>query len=162
MDNKPFSEVDEDISESKAYYTNKPYNKLQVHFVEIESIYDQCTTTFPSQFTLYKHIKIRYIPLWEAITETSTSFSSTRPILKSFAKLSAPGLGFTFRNQSYASTSITFDLTILPFLTDLDGLVYFDIRCRITLVNRVQLAKKLSSQKISTMPVPQKVRGIGT
>lgn len=98
MDNKPFSEVDEDISKSKAYYTNKPYNKLQVNFVEIESIYDQCTTTFPSQFTLYKHIKIRYIPLWEAITETSTSFSSTRPILKSSAKLSAPGLGFTFRN----------------------------------------------------------------
>lgn len=45
--------------------------------------------------------------------------------------------------------------------TDLDGFVCLDTGCGVTLVDRNWLAMKLPSKKISTMPVPLKVMGIG-
>lgn len=48
VENKPSPELDEDVSENKTHYTNKPYNKLQVNYVEIESVCDSCTTAFSS------------------------------------------------------------------------------------------------------------------
>lgn len=93
---------------------------------------------------------------------TGSSPSSTRPILKSTAKLSAPGSGLALRGWSYVTTFITFDPTALPSLTDLNGSVCLDTGYGVTLVDRDWLAKKLSSQTISIMPVLLKVRGIGT
>lgn len=48
----------------------------------------------------------------------------------------------------------------MPFLTNLNNSVCLDIGYRVTLVDRDWLAKKLSSQKIITMPVLLKVKGI--
>lgn len=90
-----------------------------------------------------------------------SSFSSARPILKSAAKFSAPGSGLTFSDWNYVTTSITFDPVALPSFIDPDNSVCFDTGCEVTLVDRDWLTKKLSSQKISTIPIPLKVRGIG-
>lgn len=87
--------------------------------------------------------------------------SSTRSILKSTAKLFASGSGLAFRGWNYITTSITFDPIALSSLTDLDGSVYLNREYGVTLVDGTWLAKKLFFQKISVMPVPLKVRGIG-
>ena len=92
--------------------------------------------------------------------ETGSNPSSTRPILKFTAKLSAPSSAFAFISWSYATTPITFDPTALPSLTDPNGLIFLDIGYGVTLVDRVWLAKKLSSQKISAIPELLKVKGI--
>ena len=161
VDDEPSAEMDKDFPESETYYTNEPYDKLQVNFVGIESICDRCTAAFPSRSALHKHIRTGCVPLREAIAETGSGLSSARPILKSTAKLSAPGSGLAFRGWSYVTTSITFDPTALPSLTDPDGSVCLDTGCGVTLVDRAWLARKLPFQKISVMPVPLKVRGIG-
>ena len=93
--------------------------------------------------------------------ETGSSSSSTRPILKSTAKLSTSGSGLVFKNWSYVTTTITFDLTTLLSLTYPNGSIYLDTGCGVTLIDRNWLAKKLSSQKISAMLVFLKVRGVG-
>lgn len=46
--------------------------------------------------------------------------------------------------------------------TNLNGSIYLDTSCRVTLVERDWLTKKLPSQKISRMLVLLKVRGIST
>lgn len=48
------------------------------------------------------------------------------------------------------------------FFTDSKGTVCFDKGCRVTLVDRNWLAKKLLSQKISTILAFLKIRDIGT
>ena len=93
--------------------------------------------------------------------ETGPSPSSARPILKSTATLTAPGSGLAFRGWSYATTLITFDSAILLAVGYPNTLVYLDIGCGVSLVDKTWLARKRVSQKISTMPVPLKVRGIG-
>lgn len=98
VNNKPSKKLKEDLPDNKTYYTNKPYDKLQVNFVEINSVYDQCTAAFLLQSALYKYIKTGCIPLQKAIVETSSKFSSTRPILKATAKLSTLSSGFAFRD----------------------------------------------------------------
>lgn len=75
-------------------------------------------------------------------------------------KLFAPRLGLAFKGWNYITISITFDLTALPSLTNPNGLVCFDTTNEITLIDRNWLAKKLFSQKISTIQVPLKVRTI--
>ena len=75
--------------------------------------------------------------------------------------MSAPGSGLAFRVWNYVTTSITFDPAALPSPTDPDGSVCLDTGCGVTLVDRDWLTKKLPSQKISMIPVPLKVRGIG-
>lgn len=80
--------------------------------------------------------------------------SSARPVLKSTAKLSAPGSDLTFKSGSYAITTIIFDLAAFPWLVDSDNLVFLDTRCKVTLVDRFWLAKKFLSQKISVILVP--------
>lgn len=77
-------------------------------------------------------------------------------------KLSIPGLSLIFKGLNYVTTYITFDFAALQSLTDLNGLVCLDTWCKITLVDRSWLAKKLFSQKISTMFIFLKVRNIGT
>lgn len=79
----------------------------------------------------------------------------------STTKLSAPGLGLAFRGLGYTITTITFAHTALPSLMDSDNSLYLNIRCEVTLVDRVWLAKKFSSQKISVILVLLKIRSIG-
>ncbi len=160
VDNEAQEELEEDLPDGETYYTDEPYDELQVNFVGIESICDRCTSAFPSRSALHKHIRNGCIPV-EAVAETGPSPSSARPILKSTAKLSAPGSGLAFSGWNYVTTSITFDPAALPSPADPDGSVCLDTGCGVTLVDRDWLTKKLPSQKISTMPVPLKVRGIG-
>lgn len=61
--------MDKDLSEGKTYYINKLYDKLQVNFVGIDSIYDQYITAFLSWSTLHKHLKAGCIPLQKLIVE---------------------------------------------------------------------------------------------
>lgn len=49
----------------------------------------------------------------------------------------------------------------MPFFTNPNDLVCLDIGCGVTLVDRVWLVKKLSSQKISVILVLLKIRDIG-
>lgn len=84
-----------------------------------------------------------------------------KSILKSTAKLSILSSSFTFKGQNYAITAIILNFAALPSLVDLDSLVCLDARCVFTLVDRVQLNKKLFLQKISSMPIPLKIKGIG-
>lgn len=133
-----------------------------MNFVRIKSIYDQNTIAFPSWFILYKHIKAGCIPPQKAIAEIGLSPFSARPFLKFIAKLYTPGSGLTFRGWSYPTTAIIFDPTALPSIADSNSLVYLDTRCGVTLVDKVWFAKKLPSQKISVMPMPLKLKGIGT
>ena len=154
--------MDEDFPKSKTYYTNEPYDELQVNFVRIESMCDRCSTSFQSRSILHRHIKSGCNALVRRVVEeTSSDPPSSRPILCSAAKLSAPGSGLAFRVWSYAMTSITFDPAILPAISNPDTLVCLDTGCGVSLVDKAWLAKKHSSQKINTMPVPLKVRGIG-
>ena len=162
VDDDPFSKMDEDFPESKTYYTNEPYDELQVNFVGIESMCDCCSTSFQSRSALYQHIKSGCNALVRrAVEETSSDPPSSRPILRSAAKLSAPDFGLAFRSWSYATTLITFDPEILPAISDPNTSVCLDIGCGVSLVNKAWLAKKHPFQKINTMPVPLKVRGIG-
>lgn len=89
------------------------------------------------------------------------SSSSARPILKSTVRLSALWSGLAFKDQNYVTISITFKPAALPSPTDPDNSVCLNTSCGITLVDRDWLTKKLLSQRISTMPVPLKIRGIG-
>lgn len=75
--------------------------------------------------------------------------------------MSASGLGLAFRGWNYITTSITFDSIAFPSLTDPNGSVWLDIRYGVTFVDRDWLIKKFLSQKISTMPVSLKLKGIG-
>lgn len=58
-------------------------------------------------------------------------------------------------------TSIIFDSAILPGIGNPDTLVYLDTGYRVSLVDKTWLAKKHLFQKIRTILVPLKVRGIG-
>ena len=120
---------------------------------------DCCSTQSCS--ALYRHIKSGCNVLERsAVAETSAEPLSSRPVLRFAAKLSALGSGLAFRGWSYITTLITFDPMILPAISDPDTLVYLDTGCGVSLVDKARLAKKHSFQKISTMPVPLKVRGI--
>ena len=123
---------------------------------------DCCSTSFQSRSALHRHIKSG-CNVFErrVVEETGSDPPSPRPVLCSTAKLSAPGSGLAFRDWSYATTSITFDPAILPAISDPDTLVCLDTGCGVRLVDKAWLVKKHLSQKISTMPVPLKVRGIG-
>lgn len=101
------------------------------------------------------------MPLQEPIAGIDSSPFPARLILKSTAKLSASGSDLTFRDWNYVTTSITFDLIALLSLIDSNGLVCLDTGCGVTLMDRDWLAKNLPLQKISIIPVPLKVRGIG-
>lgn len=123
---------------------------------------DHCFISFQSRSALHRHIKSSCNALVRgAMEEMGSDPSSSRPVLCSAAKLSAPGSGLVFRDWSYVTTSITFDPAILPAISDFDTSVYLDIGCEVSLVNKAWLAKKHPSQKINTMPVPLKVKGIG-
>ncbi len=163
IDDDPAPEINgEDLDAENFYFTNKGYNELQVNFVGIESMYNRYSASFQSCSALYRHIKLGCNALERiAVPEMSSYPSSLRPILCSAAKLSAPGSGLAFRGWSYATTSITFDLALLPAISDPDTSVCLDTGCRVSLVDKTWLAKKHPSPKISTMPVPLKVRGIG-
>lgn len=43
INNKPSEELEEDLPDNQTYYINNSYDKLQVNFVGIESVCDQCT-----------------------------------------------------------------------------------------------------------------------
>lgn len=59
IDNEQTLEIEEDdLDASDSYITNKGYEKMQVNFVGIESIYN-CITCFYSYFALHRHIKTR-------------------------------------------------------------------------------------------------------
>ena len=123
---------------------------------------DCYSTSFQSRFAFYWHIKSGCnILVRRAMEETSSDLPSSRAILCSTAKLSTPGSGFTFRGWSYATTSITFDPAILPVISNPDTSVCLDTGFGVSLVDKAWLAKKHPSQKVNTIPIPLKVRGIG-
>ena len=98
VDNEPSAEMDEDFPKNETYYTNEPYDELQVNFVGIKSMCDRCSTSFQSRSALHRHIKSGCnILVRRAVEETSSDLPSSRPILYSAAKLSAPGSGLAFR-----------------------------------------------------------------
>lgn len=82
---------------SKTYYTDELYNKLQINFVEIELVCNQCTLAFLSQSPLLKQIKNGCIFLQKSVAKIGSSLSLARAILKSTAKLSAPESGLVLR-----------------------------------------------------------------
>ena len=164
IDNDPAPEIDEeDLDAENSYFANKGYDKLQVNFVAIESMYDHCSASFQSRSALHRHIKSGWNALKKiVVAETGSDLPFPRPILCSAAKLSAPGSGLAFRDWSYTTTLITFDPALLPAVSNPDTSVCLDTGCGVSLVDKTWLAKKHPFQKISTMPVPLKVKGIGT
>lgn len=48
VNNKVSEVLEEDLPDSKTYYTNELYNKLQANFMGIELVCDRCTSIFPS------------------------------------------------------------------------------------------------------------------
>lgn len=76
--------------------------------------------------------------------------------------MSAPSSSLAFRGWNYVIISITFNSAVLPSFTDHNSLVCLDIGYKVTLLDGNWLAKKLFSQKISTMTVFLNVRDIGT
>lgn len=162
IDNKLSSKVNENFSKNKIYYIIKSYDILLVNIVGIKSISDQCIDVFSSQSALHKYIRTRCILPQEAIVETGSSLSFTRPILKSTTKLTALDSSLTFKDWNYATPSIIFDPTVLLSLTNPDSFVYLDKGYGVTLVDKTWLAKKPSSQKISVMLVFLKIKGIVT
>lgn len=129
----------------------------------IECIYDCCTTSFHSGFVLQNHIKARYNTFIRiTLVKTDSEPSFTWLIFCFKTRLSIPSSSFAFREWNYATTSITFDLAILLAVSNLNSLVCLDTKFGVTLVDKIWLAKKLFSQKISIMPIFLKVRGITT
>lgn len=62
VDNEVSKELEKNLSESETYYTDELYDKLQVNFVRIELVCNQCTSVFPFQSALHKYIKNKCIP----------------------------------------------------------------------------------------------------
>ena len=120
------------------------------------------STSFQSRFTLHRHIKSGCNTLGRRpVEETGSDPPSSRPVLRFVAKLSVPDSGLAFKGWSYVTTLITFDPAILTAISDPDTSVCLDTGCGVSLVDKAWLAKQYPSQKINTMPVPLKVRGIG-
>ena len=138
IDDDPAPEVDEEDGDAESFYfTNEGYEELQVNFVGIESMCDRCSTSFQSHSTFHRHIKSGCNTLVRrAMEETGSDPPFSRPVLRSTAKLSAPGSGLVFRGWSYATTSITFDPAILLAISDPDTSVCLDIGCRVSLVDK--------------------------
>lgn len=129
----------------------------------IEYTYNCCTTFFHSCFVLQNHIKARCNALKRTtLAETDSGPSSTWLIFCLKTRLFVPGSSFAFREWSYVTTSIIFDLVILLAVGNFNSLVCLDTESGVTLVDKIWLAKKPFSQKISIMPMSLKVKGITT
>lgn len=144
IDDNPAFEIDEkDLNAENSYFTNKGYKELQINFVETKSICDCCLTSFQSCFALYRHIKSGCNALKRiTVAETGLDLSSPRPVLYFTAKLSVLGSDLAFKGWSYTTTLITFDLAILPTISNPDTLVYLNTDCGVNLVDITWLAKK--------------------
>lgn len=88
------------------------------------------------------------------------NLSFNKPIFYSIAQLSIRISGLAFRKYSYMTTSIIFDLTTLLASDNPNNSVCLNTGCRVTLVDKDQLFKKL--QKINKIATSLKVRGIST
>lgn len=123
---------------------------------------DCYSTSFQSHFTFHRYIKSGCNIFGRVfVVETGLDPPFSRPVFHFVAKLSAPGFGLAFRGWSYTTTPITFNPAILPAIGDPNTLECLDTGCGVSLVDKTWLAKKYPSQKISTIPIPLKVRGIG-
>ena len=60
----------------------------------------------------------------------------------------------------YAITTITFNLKIKLATNNPDLLVYLNTSYKVIFIDKTRFAKKLFSQKINTIFVPLKIRGI--
>lgn len=143
------------------YYTNKGYQELQINFVGIKSSCHYYNTFFQSRSTLYKYVKEGCKILKVTAYSETAILLSLQPIIKSVAKLSAPGSKLAFRGQNFATTVVMSDLTLPPIKHNSYSLVCLNTGYEVTLVNRIQLLKNALNQKINVMPVLLKVRGIG-
>lgn len=70
--------------------------------------------------------------------------------------------GFGFKGWTYAIAAVTLALEHLPQSFDPNSMACLNTSCGIILVDRNWLLKRLSGQKINTMSISLKVRGIGT
>lgn len=133
---------------SNFHCMNKTYKKMQVNFVKIMSICDCFITFFYFYSTWQKQIKAGCNVLKRtALVKIDSRLSFTRSILQSIIKLSASGSDLAFKQYNNAIVLITFDLSILPAIGNLNSFVYLDIGYEIILVYKTYLVKKISSQK---------------
>lgn len=145
--------------ERNVTYSDKGFDKVLVNFVGIETTYLKCRSSFPSKSKLYKHLKAGCVE--EASPLSSAQPSSSIPIVMSKAIHQSLGSGLGFRGWTYATASITLTLEHLPPSSDPDFTACLDTGCGVTFVDRDWLLKRLPHQKISTISILLKVRGIG-
>lgn len=85
IDNKPTPKIEiNNLNTSNSYFINEGYKKMQINFVEIESICDHCMTFFHSHFALHRHIKAGCNTLKRTtLAEIDSILSFARPIFYS-------------------------------------------------------------------------------
>lgn len=139
--------------------SDKDFDKVFVNFVGIETICLKYHSFFPSKSKLHKHIKAGWVE--EALPPFFAQLSSSIPIVMSKTIDQSLGSGLGFRSWTYVTTSITLTPEHLPPSSSPDSTACIDTGCEVTLVDRNWLLKRLTHQKISTMSIFLKVRGIG-
>ena len=160
MENQPegfhttFNADGEDVT-----YSDKGFDEFVVNFVEIETSCSKCHSSFPSKSKLHKYIKAGCVK--EALPSSSTQPSSSIPVIASTAVYQSFSSGLAFRGWTYATTAITLDSHHLPHNSDPESTACLDTGCGVTLIDKSWLSRHLPGQKISTMFIPLKVRGIG-
>lgn len=105
------------------------------------------------------YLKSNYVE--EVLPYASPQLFLSIPVIVSKAVYTSLDLGFRFKGWIYGTTTVTFALEYLLQSFNPNFTASHDTGCRVTLVDRHWLLKHLSDQKIDTMSIPLKVRGIG-
>lgn len=145
--------------EEELSYSDERFDEVFVNFVKIEAVCSKCRLSFPSKSKLLTHIKSGCVK--ETLPSASPQPSSSIPVIVSKAVHTSLGSGFSFRGWTYVTAAITLAPEQLSQGSDFDSTACLDTGCRVTLVDKHWLLKRLPDQKISTMSTPLKVKGIG-
>ena len=145
--------------EKELSYSDKGFNEVFVNFVGIEAVCSKCRLSFPLKSKLHTHIKSGCVK--ETLPFASPQPSSSIPVIVSKAVHTSLELGFSFRSWTYVTAAVTLAPEYLLQGSDPDSTACLDTGCGVTLVDKHWLLKCLPDQKISTMSIPLKVKGIG-
>ena len=80
----------------KVQYSNKGFDKMDINFVEIESLCRKCGSFFSFKLLLHKHLKKGCTGSIQPLLLTSTTLTLPIPIIESKAVIPAMGSGLAF------------------------------------------------------------------
>lgn len=148
-----FEEKGDDVT-----YLNKDFDKIAVNFVSIEISCIKCCITFPSRLKLYNHLKRNCLEIF--LSTFPTQVASSIFIIASKTIHQFFGLGLAFQGWTYTTTLITFILEYLLSDANSDSIAYLNTKCKVLPVDKTWLLKRLPIQKINTMLIPLRIKGI--